>query len=611
MLSTAPNFPAGLDSFPLVQPGDTLATNDEEHDLLHNLIVNTIVQIEQKLGINSSVSSQSIDYIAKHHQHQGTDNSAQLSRLPIRMTAGQSLNPLEVQDSGAAIRSAITAAGEFLDVGPTASSLAIRSYVSGDTQDRWQVQADGTIKWGPGAALPDVTLSRWTANGLSVGANLQIAPTGLVQPAVTIYRASAGASAAMIRSYDETVTKTFEVQSTGSVFSSGASSYFGPFAMGGSTLGTRLRTIAAGDVGFIAESDASILDVGMIYRTKGAGLHKFQGPAAASTVTINGVSGQVAAASFSTTSNGGLVDTSGTQVRFYSSTTGVSAWLNFPAGITMNSLTTFMAGADVSGSPNGYTAGELRWRGNTTLGSSIGVDTVAMYFDHRTSNSNGNFYWRTNVGGGMTNAATLSSSGLLALGSASPSAIRLDPTNRQIILQGDVSNMIGYDTVGNPRWIVGLRSDVSGNATDLVNYTYSGLIRFYPSATEKMRMSNTQAWMTHNDVFIGAGALSNADIRLWLQSASSSAFVVAAQANQTGNASLLLRGQGTGAVSIQDGSGNQMFNSRGPWSSVGNLESGLSLLWNNAGTQAGPSPVKIGPATGSAGIPGSARVLYI
>jgi hypothetical protein len=52
--------------------------------------------------------------------------------------------------------------------------------------------------------------------------------------------------------------------------------------------------------------------------------------------------------------------------------------------------------------------------------------------------------------------------------------------------QGDVSAALWKDSAGNARLLVGLRSDVAGNTSDAVYYTYGGAHRFY---TPSRRMS--------------------------------------------------------------------------------------------------------------------------
>lgn len=56
-----------------------------------------------------------------------------------------------------------TEAAQDITEGPTAASVLITHKVTGDTQDRFRVKADGTMEWGGGSAATDVSLSRINA----------------------------------------------------------------------------------------------------------------------------------------------------------------------------------------------------------------------------------------------------------------------------------------------------------------------------------------------------------------------------------------------------------------------------------------------------------------
>lgn len=64
--------------------------------------------------------------------------------------------------------------GTITTAASTSTSLAERAYVSGDTSDRFQVQADGKLKWGPGNAVTDVTLNRSSVATLSLTGKLTV-----------------------------------------------------------------------------------------------------------------------------------------------------------------------------------------------------------------------------------------------------------------------------------------------------------------------------------------------------------------------------------------------------------------------------------------------------
>lgn len=104
---TAPRtstFPTSLDS-PLMAPtaADTLATPDVEHDNFHAYVNDVIRKIELELGINGSPDTGSINYQMAHHTHTGLDGSAIMPSVLAKMTVGQGVNPVEVQDSTGAV----------------------------------------------------------------------------------------------------------------------------------------------------------------------------------------------------------------------------------------------------------------------------------------------------------------------------------------------------------------------------------------------------------------------------------------------------------------------------------------------------------------------------
>jgi len=80
----------------------------------------------------------------------------------------------------------------LLIVRAAASDTAFHAYVTGDTQSRFLVQADGKVLWGTGAATGDTNLYRSAADtlktddSLSVGVNLIVAGTATVTGDSTI-----------------------------------------------------------------------------------------------------------------------------------------------------------------------------------------------------------------------------------------------------------------------------------------------------------------------------------------------------------------------------------------------------------------------------------------
>jgi hypothetical protein len=88
----------------------------------------------------------------------------------------------------------ITATGPTNYTG-TAGVPVLTSKVTGDTQNRFQLTADGILQWGSGAAAWDVNLYRYAANGLATDDALKLtAGTLLLGPAgdVNVYRSAAG-----------------------------------------------------------------------------------------------------------------------------------------------------------------------------------------------------------------------------------------------------------------------------------------------------------------------------------------------------------------------------------------------------------------------------------
>jgi len=341
--SPTATFPAAIDSPQAPSQFDSLATDGVEHDFVHDWAMDAIKKIEQKLGITSSPDVTSVDYVLKNHQHQGTDRSAQISRLPIKMLASQTLPPVEVQNNLGITLSEITAAGEFLDIGATAATLAIRSYVTGDTNDRFQIQADGKILWGPGNAALGTAMYRTGVGQLRIDNQLGvgISPT------------------------------TFALDVSGTARISGALTLTVPLA------------VAQGGTGSATQNFVDLSTSQTIGGTKtfAAPALNITGSAAAVTVLyVNAVSGQ--------TSPLLQTDVAGIS-KFRVSSTGMIS----PQG-----------GIDVSGSPSGYTGGELRF-GNAAGDAGISTlttSTQAMNFDHRGAGNTGIWNWRSG-----TNAAAL------------------------------------------------------------------------------------------------------------------------------------------------------------------------------------------------------------
>lgn len=89
-------------------------------------------------------------------------------------------------------------------------------------------------------------------------------------------------------------------------------------------------------------------------------------------------------------------------------------------------------------------------------------------------------------------------------------AVQLQATQGRLWAKGDQNGIIGVDSAGNTRYLIGLRSDVAGNVTDIVNYSYSGAVRFHPQAQYSAKFDHssgglsTALWMRWWD---GAGTI--------------------------------------------------------------------------------------------------------
>lgn len=98
--------------------------------------------------------------------------------------------------------------------GASASSVVLAAQVTGDTQQRFQVLADGTLHWGSGSATWDVNLYRYAANGLATDDALKLtAGTLLLGPAgdATVARTAGGNVGSAVNIAASTAGKGFQV----------------------------------------------------------------------------------------------------------------------------------------------------------------------------------------------------------------------------------------------------------------------------------------------------------------------------------------------------------------------------------------------------------------
>lgn len=64
--------------------------------------------------------------------------------------------------------------------------------------------------------------------------------------------------------------------------------------------------------------------------------------------------------------------------------------------------------------------------------------------------------------------------------------VKIEAQNKRMSTIGDISGLAGYNTAVAIRYLFGLRSDVTGNADDVVIYTYTGKLRFYVGTNDRM-----------------------------------------------------------------------------------------------------------------------------
>lgn len=95
--------------------------------------------------------------------------------------------------------SGLNSFGGILVTRGSTSNVNVRTSVSGDSFDRWEVQADGAQLWGPGNAALDVQLSRSAANTLQLatGDQLNLANTNSVSISSTNHAFQIGPTSAI------------------------------------------------------------------------------------------------------------------------------------------------------------------------------------------------------------------------------------------------------------------------------------------------------------------------------------------------------------------------------------------------------------------------------
>lgn len=183
--SPTATYPAAIDNPQAPSQFDSLATDGVEHDYVHDWAMDAIKKIEQKLGITSSPDVTSVDYVLTNHQHQGTDRSAQLAMLPIKMVAGQSLAPLDISTSlGVSVFSVSTAGAIAAASLALTTPLPLASGGTGSTTKNFvdltttQATIAGTKTFTSRLTSTGLTSSSGTIIGSAAGAMLDITAAG-------------------------------------------------------------------------------------------------------------------------------------------------------------------------------------------------------------------------------------------------------------------------------------------------------------------------------------------------------------------------------------------------------------------------------------------------
>lgn len=71
-------------------------------------------------------------------------------------------------------RGALVGAVTAVYTGATAATDVVTSKVTGDAAPRFVIDADGTLRWGPGTGAPDVSLGRYAVGGLETTGALRM-----------------------------------------------------------------------------------------------------------------------------------------------------------------------------------------------------------------------------------------------------------------------------------------------------------------------------------------------------------------------------------------------------------------------------------------------------
>lgn len=126
-------------------------------------------------------------------------NSSATFNNNLKLASGKQVN---INASGS------TASFAAVNAATTTDALSLR--VTGDTQDRFLADTDGTLNWGPGNATPDTNLFRSAANTLRTNDNLTVDLNLAVTGNLAV--AGIGQIQYIAKSADETVTSNTTLQ---------------------------------------------------------------------------------------------------------------------------------------------------------------------------------------------------------------------------------------------------------------------------------------------------------------------------------------------------------------------------------------------------------------
>jgi hypothetical protein len=182
-------------------------------------------------------------------------------------------------------------------------------------------------------------------------------------------------------------------------------------------------------------------------------------------------------------------------------------------------------GLDVTGSPTGYGSGEVRFP-STSATVAAAITTLAtgasvMQFDHRGTANTGSWSWNNGTSAGSSRMILTSVGILQVTGAQTVPPVTLDPLaggvtpHGEVTVRGDQADIRFQDGPGTAnRALFGIRSDITGNTTDVALYSYSGGFIVYPAA------SSTNAFQVRSDGSVrmetaAAGGVNQHGLEVW------------------------------------------------------------------------------------------------